>query len=302
MAHNPASSRLPSFKALAALEAVVRLGNIVRAAEELSVTPGAISKQLGNLEAELGAPLFEDGHRLRPTPVAVELAQALGASIHLMRGAWDKAAHRAESGVLTVNANASLCIHWLVPRILAMQAASGDRAVRVTSLHTSDNWWQSTVDIAIFRHDRIPHGWEGQTVGTEQLTLVGTPARAKQVARRGIEGLAGETFLAAETRAGDLDRWLVRAGVTGPVERRNCVHFYIAIEAALEGLGFVVAPISLCHDLIAQGRLAAPFPDRRVKGATLMAAYNRSICSPRLAARMFQWMQAELRRTASLAG
>ncbi|HEY0919319.1 MAG TPA: LysR family transcriptional regulator [Devosia sp.] len=293
-------SRLPSFRSLAALEAVVRHGNIVWAADELGVTPGAVSKQLGSLEEELEAPLFHDGHRLRPTPVAIELAQTLGVALHLLREGWDKATHGLDTGVVTITGNASLCMHWLVPRVLAMQAAAGGRAIRVTSLHTSDTWWQSTVDIAILRHRRVPVGWESQTIGTERLTLLGSPERARRAAERGIAALGGETFLAAETRHGDLDRWLAAAGVGADTERRDSVHFYVAIEAALEDMGMVVAPIALCHDLIAQKRLAAPFPACTIRGAGLAGAYNRAICSPRTAESLFRWMKREMRRCSIL--
>src|SRR5690606_29124815 len=97
-------------------------------------------------------------------------------------------------------------------------------------------------------------GWGAQTIGMEKLTVLGSPERARRAARRGIENLDAETFLAAATRQGDIDRWLARAGVTTEVKRRDCVHFYIAVEAALEDLGLVVAPIGLCHDLIVQKR------------------------------------------------
>src|SRR5690606_35128612 len=140
------------------------------------------------------------GHRLQPTPVAVELAETLGSALHLMRDGWEKATHRQELAVLTIAANASLCIHWLVPRVLAMQTAAGGRDLRVTSVHTADNWWQSTVDIAVLRHDRVPRGWGAQTIGMEKLTVLGSPERARRAARRGIENLDAETFLAAATR------------------------------------------------------------------------------------------------------
>ena len=81
-------TQLPSLRALSTLEAVVRTGNIIAAAKELCVTPGAVSKQLNHLQQALDAPLFEKGHRLRPTPLAVELAQGIGVGLRQMRDAW----------------------------------------------------------------------------------------------------------------------------------------------------------------------------------------------------------------------
>lgn len=290
-----AKSYLPSFRALSALEAVVRHGNIVRAAEELSVTPGAVSKQLGSLEEALGLPLFEEGHRLQPTPAATTLARSVGYALSVVRDAWSEVAHNASQRELTITANASLCMHWLVPRVLAVQKAVGGQPVRVTSLHTTDNWSRASVDVAFLRHDDIPAGWESEPLGSETLTLLGTPELAQQVARLGLGKLAEANFLAAATRPGDLDGWLAAAGIDAAASPQASTHFYIAIEAALAGAGLIVAPLALCHDLLAQGRLAAPFPEIRTLGAKLTAAFNRATCSPRTAARLFAWMREELK-------
>lgn len=294
-------TQLPSFRALAALEAVVRHGNIVRAADELGVTPGAVSKQLGMLEATLGAPLFEAGHRLQPTPAAISLSRSVGYALGVVRDAWSEIANDANHRELTITANASFCIHWLVPRVLAAQKAIAGRPLRVTSLHTTDNWSRASVDIAFLRHSDIPVGWESERVGAELHTLLGTPERSAEVAARGLARVTEADFLAAETRQGDLEAWLTAAGVETDVRRQASTHFYIAIEAALAGAGMIVAPIALCHDLVVQGRLCAPFPDIRTRGAPLVAAYNRATCSSRTAANLFAWAKAELTASGALA-
>lgn len=287
-------SHLPSFRALAALEAVVRHRNIVKAANELGVTPGAVSKQLAGLEAALGAPLFEEGHRLQPTHAAAALAQAIGYALGVVRDAWSDVAKEASQRELTITANASFCIHWLVPRVLAAQDAIADRPLRVTSLHTTDNWAQASVDVAFLRHADIPPGWESEAIGQEVLTLLGRPDIAGEAAAAGLDNLAEAGFLAATTRPGELESWLQAAGVDLAVAPRTTTHFYIAIEAALAGAGLIVAPVGLCHDLIEQGRLALPFPDISTPGAKLTGAYNKSTCSERTAERLFAWIRREL--------
>lgn len=294
------TSHLPSFRSLAALEAVVRHGNIVKAAEELGVTPGAVSKQLSNLEVALGAELFEEGHRLQPTSVAAELARSVGRAARMLRDAWSEATHQTDTRVLILTGNASLCMHWLMPRILAVQNAVNGRPIRMTALHTTDNWWQSPIDIAFMRHDHVPPGWGSQDIGVERLTLVGTVDRARRAAARGVEALSGEMFVTADTRPGDLEKWLAAAGVRADVTRRSCMHFYIAMAAALGGDGFVVAPTALCHDLIVQKRLAAPFPHIHTRGAKLTGTFNRSSCSQRTADGLFSWVKAELRKSTPL--
>jgi LysR family glycine cleavage system transcriptional activator len=294
-------SYLPSFRALAALEAVVRHRNIVKAANELGVTPGAVSKQLAGLEASLGAPLFEEGHRLQPTPAAASLSQAVGYALSVVRDAWGDVSREANQRELTITANASFCIHWLVPRVLAAQEAVADRPLRVTSLHTTDNWAQASVDIAFLRHADIPPGWESQKVGREVLTLLARPDIATNIASRGIAGLTDAELLCSATRSGELENWLAAAGIGRGIRPKVSAHFYIAIEAALAGGGLIVAPLGLCHDLIAQGRLAIPFPDIRTPGAQLTGAYNKSTCSERTAERLFAWIRRELEASGALA-
>lgn len=289
---------LPSFRALAALEAVVRTGNIVRAADELGVSPGAVSKQLSNLEAELQAALFEEGHRLRPTAVAVGLARAVGEALSQVRQAWNEASHRADERVLTLIANASLSMHWLVPRLLSAQEALRGRPIRVTSLHTTDNWWQVPVDFAVLRHDRAPAGWVVRALAEERLTLLTTPERGRWLAGRGPAAIAGEEFLVAETRGGEFEAWMRAAGCGEAHPPRRYPHFYIALEAALAGHGSIIGPTLVVADLLRQGRLTTPFPDVAITGATLHAAFNPATCDHRTADALLAWLAVEVGRSA----
>lgn len=289
---------LPSIRAIAALEAVVRHGNIVRAANELRVTPGAVSKQIQNLEAALGTALFDEGHRLQPTAIAVQLARAAGSALSLLRQAWNEACHKADTRVLTIIAHASLCIHWLVPRVPAMQNALNERLVRVTALHDAEDWQQLPVDFAILRDSYVPSGWRSHPIGIETHTLLSSPERAKALSQRGIAALAEETFLVARSRSEDLDPWLAAAGLGANVERRYHSYFYVALEAALAGAGMVVGPVNLLADLVRQGRLVVVTPQVRVDGARLTAVYDPSTCDERTADRLIKWLEADLAKNA----
>jgi LysR family glycine cleavage system transcriptional activator len=285
---------LPSLRALAALEAVIRHGNIVRAANELRVTPGAVSKQIQNLEAALGAALFDEGHRLQPTAIGLQLARSSGTALALLRQAWSEASQKADTRVLTVIAHASLCIYWLVPRVLAMQTALNGRPVRVTALHVADDWQRLPVDFAVLRDSFVPQGWRSHPVGTETHTLLATPERAENALRHGVAALTEETFLVARSRDDELDPWLAAAGLDTNVNRHYHSHFYVALEAALAGAGMIVGPENLLSDLIRQGRLVVATPNVRIDGAPLTAVYNPSTCDERTAQRLFKWLQADL--------
>ncbi|POR55554.1 LysR family transcriptional regulator [Bosea psychrotolerans] len=271
-------SHLPSLRALATLEAVVRTGNIVAAADELCVTPGAISKQLGQLQEVIDEPLFEKGHRLRPTPLATELAQAIGAGLLQIRDGWEAASRNGQRRVLTLAANTTLSVHWIMPRLVDVEVAAGGRAIRVSPLHTTDDWQHAQFDIGILRNAWKPEGWQYREIGIERLTLLAPPDRAEALRRTGPAGLEAETVFVADTRGGELESWLAIAGIGKPATIRSTPHFYIAAQAAMAGQGCIIAPPLVLADLIEQGRLAAPFPDIISKGATLTAVFDPSRC------------------------
>ncbi|QCI68332.1 LysR substrate-binding domain-containing protein [Phreatobacter stygius] len=285
---------LPSFRALRALEAVVRNGNVMRAAEEIGVTPGAISKHLTQLADELGTALFEPGHRLKPTAGAQDLARAVGLAIGQLRRACEDAADVKSTAVLTVVAHTTLTMHWLVPRLVAAQEAVGGRPVRVHPVHSTDDWRQTPFDVAILRHDRIPPGWERRVLGRERLTLFAAPERAARLAAGGLQALAGETFLVSDTRHGELQAWLAAAGLAGNLEPKVFAHFYVALEAAVAGQGVIVGPTWLADAGFRQGRLARPFPAVATDGTRLVGVYDPAVCDGKTADRLLAWVGQEL--------
>lgn len=273
-------SHLPSLRALSTLEAVVRTGNIVAAADELRVTPGAVSKQLGQLQEAIDEPLFEKGHRLRPTPLATQLAQAIGTGLQHVRDGWEAASQHGQQRVLTLAANATLSVHWIMPRLVDADVATGGRAIRVSALHTTDDWQNAQFDIGILRNDWRPAGWQHREIGVERLTLLAPPGRAEALRRTGPAGLEAETIFVADTRIGELESWIYVAGIELPTSIRSAPHFYIAAQAAMAGQGCIIGPQLVLTDLIEQGRLVAPFPDITAKGATLTAVFDPDRCKP----------------------
>lgn len=288
-------SQIPSLRALATLEAVVRTGNIVAAADDLCVTPGAISKQLGQLQEAIDAPLFEKGHRLRPTPLARELAQAVGAGLQQIRQGWEAASRQGRRRVVTLAANTTLSVHRLMPRLVEAQAAAGGPAIRISALHTTDDWQGAQFDIGVLRTAWKPEGWQHRAIGVERLTLLAAPERARALQRAGPEGIAGEAVIVADTRSGEFESWVQVTGIARPPAVRAVPHFYLAVQAALAGKGCIVGPPSVLADLIDQGRLVAPFPEMTSNGATLTAVFDPDRCKAafveRLLAALFQDFQ-----------
>lgn len=271
----------------------MRQGNVVRAAEDLGVTPGALSKHLSQLAQELGVVLFEPGHRLVPTEAAQDLAAAIGAAVGLLRRACDDASSPRGRGVLTVIANASLAMHWLVPRVLAAQAAIGGRQIRVHAVHSTDDWRQLPFDLAIRRGGSVPPGLAGRPLGRERLTLLAAPHRAAALAAEGLGRLERQPLLVARTRAGEVEAWSAAARVPSPSTVRLLPHFYLAIEAALADQGVIVGPPWLATD-VHHDRLIMPFPDVVALGTPLIGLYDPSRGDDPTLSLFLDWMAAQM--------
>src|SRR3989344_3393255 len=129
------SHRLPPLSALRAFEAAARLGRMTAAAEELSVTAGAISRQVRQLEQHLGGALF-DGSKARPTltPAAHVLQPVLPTAFAHIADAVREVSD-SRRGPLDVACFRTFTVKWLIPRLFDFQAQHPGIEVR---LRTTD--------------------------------------------------------------------------------------------------------------------------------------------------------------------
>src|SRR5215469_2492774 len=109
---------LPSLNALRAFEATARLGSVSRAADELSVTHGAISRQLRVLEEALEHPLFSrQGRGLALTATGEQLRDRVTSAFDQLRESWSELRrHRSESPFV-LGCASSLLARWVIPRL-----------------------------------------------------------------------------------------------------------------------------------------------------------------------------------------
>ncbi|HEY4586003.1 MAG TPA: LysR family transcriptional regulator, partial [Brevundimonas sp.] len=117
-------SRIPPLNALKAFEAAARRLNITRAAEELSVTPGAISQQIRILEEHAGAPLFHrEGRQIALTELGAELYPLLRDGFDYLKRAGDLLYRPERRHALSISVPPSFAAKWLAPRIARFSAA-----------------------------------------------------------------------------------------------------------------------------------------------------------------------------------
>jgi LysR family glycine cleavage system transcriptional activator len=274
-------SRLPPLHALRAFEAAARHLSFKKAAEELHVTPAAVSQQIKALEAHLGVALFRRLTRaLELTDAGQAMLPKLQEGFDSLAAAVERTRRHAGGGVLSVCAPPSFAARWLMPRLQVFTTAHADIELRLaTSQAMIDNKDAAGAggEPAGLREDghaleiRFGRGRYGR-LHTERLFGVAFVAVCSPRLRAGKRPLVRPEdlrhhVLIHDDTIPDLDErptwaeWLRKAGVT-TVDAGAGPHFSnsgLAIEAAIDGLGVALAPRPLVSADVAEGRLVLPF-------------------------------------------
>jgi LysR family glycine cleavage system transcriptional activator len=254
-------SRLPPLNAIKAFEAAARLGSFSRAAEELNVTHGAVSRQIRTMEDWIGAPLFRRTSRnALPTQAGVELlADASPALDRLAEGSRRVRVSSLAQGVLNIATQPTFSMRWLIPRLSDFQRDHPGLELRIVTASTSTERFQMEADVVVSGPSPQP-GWIGtRFMGEALLPLLSPELMAKCPLRRS-EDLEHHTLLHSATRRRAWMRWLDIAGIRDlkPAGEQVFEHFYFAIQAALAGVGVVMGPLALVAEDVRSGRLVAP--------------------------------------------
>ena len=242
---------------LRAFEATARLQSVSSAARELSITDGAVSRAVRELEAQLGVLLFERRNRkVIPTAAAQVLAREVGSTLEQLSWAIRRVTdRRSEIAPLTISCEPTFLIRWLIPRLSGLQAAIGpEREVRLTSAGGAPPFLRDGIDLAIRRAD-FPIGQEIATAPFLE-ERVGPVCRREVEKRDVLEGV----LLHSATRPDAWTHWAVLTGSTlAPKRETTFEHFYLSLQAAVAGAGTAIGPIALVADDLASGVLVAPY-------------------------------------------
>jgi LysR family glycine cleavage system transcriptional activator len=260
--------QLPPLNALRAFEAAARLGSFKDAAAELAVTHGAISRHIRLLEDWLGPPaLFRRlNRRVVLTPTGVALLAETGPALDRMSTAAER--HRARGGkapaaVLRVNALATFSLRWLLPRLAQFRDRHPEIEVRLSTSNAPVDTLSEVYDVIIRGGPDTFYGFTCHPFLIERRLPVCSPALLQRVPLSEAAELRSHTLIHASTLPRVWPDWFAAAGVPDlePASSLTLDHFYLTIQAALDGLGVAMGPTALVADDVAAGRLVTPFPD-----------------------------------------
>jgi len=259
--------RLPPLNALRAFEAAARHLNFSRAADELSVTPGAVSQQIQNLEDFVGVALF------KRTPKGLLLTDPAQIALPALREAFDRLAEAAsmltaavDGRRLTVSMAPSFAAKWLVPRLGRFEALHPMVDVWVSAGMELVDFASGEVDLAIRYGTGRYAGLEVTRLMQETVIAVASPELLERQPLVELSDLSQHLLLHdgspdADESCPDWTMWLTARGVKG-VDGSRGPRFNqssLVIEAAVGGRGVALAKRALAQADLDAGRLVAPF-------------------------------------------
>ncbi|MGO2435441.1 MAG: LysR substrate-binding domain-containing protein [Serratia proteamaculans] len=291
--------KLPPLGALRAFDAVARLQSFKLAAEEIGVSPTAISHQIRLLEGLLEVSVFERTPRkVELTADGKVLQQATAQAFALLQAAAEKIGERQRPRVLTLTATTAMIAHWLVPRLPALMRQFPNIDLR---LHADDgivDLRSRQIDVAL-RYGAEPGAQlTPRLLYQDSFVLVASP----QLTLKTPEDLLQATLIHTDGRrvpqpAPDWQHWRSEFGPAalqidaGP-RFTDEAH---AIQAAIAGQGVAIVSQLMVQHALNTGLLVAPF-NMALPGAAHYFVSNPDGQHPQTVAQLADWVAAEMKR------
>lgn len=290
----------PPLTALRSFETAARHGSFSRAADELCVTHGAVSRQVKALEDWAGVALFDRvGRRVVLTSAGRRFAEKVSDAFgDIASAARMLRAEHSEACVLTLNVLPTFAMRWLLPRLSKFQFTHPEIELRLTTSDEAlDRIGPGQFDIAVRRKNALPvQDFQTGTIFTEDELPVCSPGFAAKHPISRPADMQSLPLLVADTRSGSWDRWFAAAGETGVGNKaalQRFDHFYLALQAAIDGLGFALGPLPLIEEDLAQGRLVAPLSGPKLSAVPYCWAVRAKEAEDPTVVQFLTWLEEE---------
>lgn len=254
--------RLPPLNALRAFDAAARQLSFARAAGELSVTPGAVSRQIQALELALGTALFTRGNRVVAlTARGRDYAREVREALDRLALATDRVRGGDRRGPLAICAHPTFAMRWLMPRWRRFHDRHPEIDLQLTTSLSPVDFTRDRFDAAVRVGDGTWPDCGAIRLAAVELFPVCSPtlATARRPLRR-LEDLKQHLLIHSVPRPQDWPRWLAAAGAAG-IDATRGTRFEslnLAFQAAIESVGVAMGIGCLVAEDLAQGRLVRP--------------------------------------------
>ncbi|MGB0659753.1 MAG: LysR substrate-binding domain-containing protein [Mangrovicoccus sp.] len=243
---------------LRSFEAAARHGSFRGAADELGLSPSAISHSVRQLEEALRLRLFNrTGRGVEPTLEGLALLSRLTTAFEEIRLGLEDVGNRGAT-VLRLHAAPSFAAMWLMPRLDRFTGLYPELELHLAADTDYENFTSGAYDLDIVYGPVRAEGVLAIPLGTETVTPLAAPQFAGQL--RHPEDLANFPLIQSDQKQVRWDTWLRRNGLVQALNRPlRFDRSFMAVSAAANGMGIALDSLSLAQDEIAKGRLIAPF-------------------------------------------
>ena len=275
---------LPSIASLRALEAVDRLGSASAAAVELSLTQGAVSRQLQALETQMGTPMIvRSGKKLSLSAPATAYAAEVRQALHQIAQASLRLQARPADGKLNLAILPAFGMRWLMPRLPDFARRFPDITINMGTELVPFNFATHSYDAALHYGTAEWAGTDRLLLRHERMIAVCAPGLATEDSQP--DKILNHPLLHIQTRPDAWADWLTAQNVDVPDPLPGTMYDQYAtiIQAASLGLGVALIPDYLAEQDLASGRLCAPFgPAIDARGAYYLVWPQERAADPAL--------------------
>lgn len=256
----------PSLNAYLYFETVARRGTLTRAAEELSVSPSAVSQQVKLLEQRLGVKLFRrDGRLLSLTLEGEQLFQTSNTALRMLRDADRHLGKTRDTHRLNLRVTPSFGVRWLGPRLADFVARHPDWELRVDAAPDPTDFEREVMDLDIRYGTGDWHGLHARAVVHDHVLPLCSPAYLES-----LEALDDPAEMLDQARLIDSARaicqwdfWLMHNGIETRGNTKSILmdRSSMALQLALDGAGIVLESLALALPEVTEGRLVPVLPE-----------------------------------------
>lgn len=273
---------LPPLRSIQVFEAVAMCGTITSAADFLRVSPGAVSQQIRVLETALGLPLFErHGRSLRLTKSGSQYYQIIHLAFDQLRMAQDQLLRSQARSGITISALPSIAIRWLRPLLAKWQSANPDSNILLVGSEYEPSFPEGDADFRMTYGDQVKKFDHYLELFKDKVIPVCSPDFFRKKNIRFPEdilrtNLIDIDWVGNEERPTSWQEWADFMGFeytqsNSPAFSLSCS----ALDAAVDGEGFVLGQLSMIATDLENGRLIAPFACSMPMKESYFLAWNR---------------------------
>lgn len=275
------SRDLPALDLLKAFESAARHLSFTRAGAELFLSQSAVSRQIQQLETQLGVPLFIRRTRaLLLTEAGQRYYRDVNQALHQLREAGAKLNEAAGSRIVTITTTVSFAALWLVPHLADFQQRHPEIETRIAADNLVRDLEHDRLDVAIRYSTRKAAGAGATRLFGERVLPVCAPKLLGKNKLRTPEDLNRFVLLQFDDPAQPTP-WLawhvwfeaMKAAMPAPKGVLHFSHYDMMVRAAINGQGIALGRLPLIESLLDDGTLIAPLADARYSAMAQDRAY-----------------------------